>query len=125
MNYSLLISLCLGWLVAPTSAQPPAGAGANFVDKAQEAGLNFVNVFGGLKAKRYLLETTGSGVAWVDYDRDGYPDLFLVNGTTIEGFPGGQEPTNRLFHNNRDGTFTDVTVKAGLTHTGWGQGVCV
>ena len=96
----------------------------SFVDVAAKAGINFVNVSGSDKAKRYLLETTGSGVAWIDYDRDGYPDLFLVNGTTVEGFPPGEAPTNRLFHNNRDGTFTDVTAKAGLLHSGWGQGVC-
>jgi enediyne biosynthesis protein E4 len=98
---------------------------AYYVDVAQQAGINFVNVFGGLKEKRYLLETTGSGVAWIDYDRDGYPDLFLVNGTRIGGFPSAEKPTNRLYRNNRDGTFSDVTAKAGLLHTGWGQGVCV
>jgi len=52
-------------------------------------------------------------------------DIFHVNGTTLEGFPSDQAPTNHLYHNNHDGTFTDVTVKAGLVATGWGQGVCV
>jgi enediyne biosynthesis protein E4 len=125
MSFLSFISLLASWLVSATPARSMAPPKAAFVDKAREAGLNFVNVFGGTKAKRYLLETTGSGVAWIDYDRDGYPDLFLVNGTTLEGFPSGHEPTNRLFHNNGDGTFTDVTVKAGLAHSGWGQGVCV
>lgn len=99
--------------------------GVSYVEVSRQTGLNFQNVFGAAARKRYLLETTGCGVAWIDYDRDGYPDIFLVNGTTIEGFPSGQAPSNRLFHNKGDGTFTDVTVKAGLIHSGWGQGVCV
>ncbi len=119
----LLLSLLLG-LTTQKSVHRPAGH-VTFRDVARQAGINFVNVFGGAKAKRYLLETTGSGAAWIDYDRDGYPDLFLVNGTTIEGFQPDQAPTNRLFHNNHDGTFTDMTAKAGLLHSGWGQGVCV
>jgi hypothetical protein len=102
-----------------------SGPGVSYVEVSRQAGLNFQNVFGATEKKKYLLETTGCGVAWIDYDRDGYPDLFLVNGTTLEGFPPGQGPTNQLFHNNRNGTFTDVTKKAGLYHSGWGQGVCV
>src|SRR5439155_1553174 len=72
----LLLSLLLR-LTTQTSVHRPAGH-VTFRDVAQQAGINFVNVFGGAKAKRYLLESTGSGVAWIDYDRDGYPDLFLV-----------------------------------------------
>jgi len=121
--FGLLLSLLLG-LTTQKSVHRPADH-ITFRDVARQAGINFVNVFGGAKAKRYLLETTGSGAAWIDYDRDGYPDLFLVNGTTIEGFQPDQAPTNRLFHNNHDGTFTDMTAKAGLLHSGWGQGVCV
>ena len=82
-------------------------------------------IFGGEHKNKYLLETTGCGVAFYDYDNDGWLDIFLVNGTRLEGFPPGQEPTNRLYKNNRDGTFTDVTAQAGLVHSGWGQGVCV
>jgi hypothetical protein len=99
-------------------------AAVSYVEVSREAGLDFQNVFGAQERKRYLLETTGCGVAWIDYDGDGFPDLFLVNGTTLEGFPSGQAPTNRLYHNNGNGTFTDVTAKAGLLHSGWGQGVC-
>jgi enediyne biosynthesis protein E4 len=98
---------------------------ANFIDIAEKAGLTMTNIFGGKDTKRYIIETTGTGVAIFDYDNDGWPDIFLVNGTTLEGFPTGKAPTNHLYRNNHDGTFTDVTAKAGLTATGWGQGVCV
>jgi len=64
-------------------------------------------------------------VAIFDYDNDGWPDIFIVNGTKLEGFPADQGPTNHLYHNNHDGTFSDVTERAGLAHTGWGQGVCI
>jgi len=109
----------------PQSPVPLSPLGVNFVNVAKEAGLNVKTIFGGEHKNKYLLETTGCGVAFYDYDNDGWLDIFLVNGTRLEGFPAGQEPTNRLFKNNRDGTFTDVTVKADLIHSGWGQGVCV
>src|SRR3984893_5734934 len=98
---------------------------AYFTDKAKEAGLTMMNVFGGELSKKYIIETTGTDVAIFDYDNDGWPDIFIVNGTKLEGFPAGKAPTNHLYHNNHNGTFTDVTDKAGLAHTGWGQGVCV
>jgi len=103
----------------------PAGSIAYFTDVAEKAGLHMKNVFGGVDTKKYIIETTGTGVAIFDYDNDGWPDIFLVNGTTLEGFPAGKEPTNHLYRNNHDGTFTDVTAKAGLVASGWGQGVCV
>jgi len=102
-----------------------ASVGVNFVNVAKESGLKAATIFGGAHKNKYLLETTGCGVAFYDYDNDGWLDIFLVNGTRLEGFPPGQAPTNRLFKNNRDGTFTDVTAKAGLAHSGWGQGVCI
>ncbi|HXG34626.1 MAG TPA: CRTAC1 family protein [Bryobacteraceae bacterium] len=97
-----------------------------FVNVAREAGLRAKTIFGDEKRNRYLLETTGCGVAFFDYDNDGWLDIFLVNGTRFEAkWPPDRAPTNRLYKNNRDGTFTDVTVEAGLVRTGWGQGVCV
>ncbi len=90
-----------------------------------KSGLNAKTIYGGEHKNRYLLETTGCGVAFFDYDHDDWLDIFLVNGSRIEGFPKGQEPICHLFKNNRDGTFTDVTAKAGLARTGWGQGCCV
>ena len=99
--------------------------GVSFINVAKESGLNVKTIFGGEHKNKYLLETTGCGVAFYDYDNDGWLDIFLVNGTRLEGFPSGNEPTSHLFKNNRDGTFTDVTAKAGVAHSGWGQGCCV
>jgi hypothetical protein len=101
-----------------------AGLGIQFVNVAREAGLHAKTIFGADKNK-FLLETTGCGCAFVDYDNDGWLDIFLVNGTRFETkWPPGQAPVSRLYKNNRDGTFTDVTLKAGVARTGWGQGVC-
>ena len=120
------------WLQDPASAQQKTSSletksdiGVSFLNVAREAGLNAKTIFGGEHKNKYLLETTGCGVAFYDYDNDGWLDIFLVNGTRLEGFPAGSEPTSRLFRNNRDGTFTDVTIKAGVAHSGWGQGCCV
>jgi len=106
---------------------PVAGAplGFSFVDVAQESGFHAKTIFGGEHKNRYLLETTGCGVAFYDFDHDDWIDVFLVNGTRLEGFPKGSEPISRLFKNNRDGTFTDITAKSGMVRSGWGQGCCV
>lgn len=95
-----------------------------FIDTAKSAGLAAPNYNGGSKQKLYIIESTGSGIAVFDYDNDGFPDIFMVNGTKLEGSVSGLA-TNHLFRNNRNGTFTDVTRQAGLDRTGWGQGVCV
>ena len=102
--------------------QKPTDLGVNFVDVGSEAGLNVETIFGGEHKNKYLLETTGCGVAFYDYDNDGWLDIFLVNGWRLEGFPAGHEPASHLFKNNRDGTFTDVTAKAGLSHSRLGPG---
>ena len=106
-------------------ARPPAPPIANFVDIAEKAGLTMSEIFGGVDSKKYIIETTGTGVALFDYDNDGWLDIFIVNGTTLEAAKNGKGPTNHLYRNNHDGTFTDVTAKSGLAASGWGQGVCV
>jgi hypothetical protein len=119
-------------VVVPASAhaqqsRPPSPVNpvANFTDEAEKAGLTMQEIFGGIATKKYIIETTGTGVAIFDYDNDGWPDIFLANGTRLERPADGAAPTSHLYHNNHDGTFTDVTAKAGLAATGWGQGVCV
>ena len=101
---------------APKGAFSPVTGtplGVQFVDVAKEAGLNVETIFGGEHRNKYLLETTGCGCAFFDYDQDDWLDIFLVNGWRLEGFPKGHEPVCHLFKNNRDGTFTDVTIEGG------------
>jgi hypothetical protein len=97
----------------------------NYVDFASQAGLTTRTVLTGHESKDFLLSTTGGGIALFDYDNDGWLDIFIVNSWGLSRFPKGEEPTNHLYRNNRDGTFTDVTAKANLVRSGWGQGVCV
>src|SRR5215471_17144964 len=128
LRWLLFLGLC-AWLsmqLARSATQGSAQAQtkrpapiAHFTDIAAKAGLTAPVVFGGESAKKYIIETTGTGVAIFDYDNDGWPDIFVVNGTKLEGYAAGKGPTSHLYHNNHDGTFTDVTEKAGLTHTGW------
>jgi enediyne biosynthesis protein E4 len=99
--------------------------GVQFLDVARESGLNAKTIYGAENKNKYLLETTGCGVAFYDYDQDGWLDIFLVNGWRLENFPSGDGPTCHLFKNNRDGTFTDVTARAGVGKRGWGQACCV
>ncbi len=96
-----------------------------FVDIAAQAGLDFRHVAGGRTGKDYILEVTGSGVAIFDYDEDGRQDIFLVNQTLWHADDTQEPPTSRLFRNLGDLRFRDTTREAGLTHSGWGQGVCV
>jgi len=109
----------------PLPRLPPSGLpfDAHFVDVASAAGLHAPTIYGGVDSKKYILESTGCGCAFIDYDNDGWMDLFLLSGTRLEGAPAGA--TNRLYKNNRDGTFTDVTEKAGLGDVGWASAVCV
>ncbi len=115
--------LGLGLAMGPgASSQGAAPPGFAFTNIAREAGLSAVTVFGGERGNRYLLETTGCGVALFDYDNDGRLDIFVVNGTTLEGFPKGDAPISHLYRNKGDGTFEDVTARAGVGVSGWGQG---
>ena len=121
---ALLVPLIIevSYSVTLRAAQPARIA--DFEDFAEKAGLTMQTVFGGVDTKKYIIETTGTGVAIFDYDNDGWPDIFIVNGTTLKEPSADKAATNHLYRNNHDGTFTDVTAKAGLTATGWGQGVC-
>jgi hypothetical protein len=97
-----------------------------FTDITAAAGLaGAINISGSPDDKQFILEEMGCGAAFFDYDHDGWLDIFLVNGTSLDPKVRDARPTSYLFHNNRDGTFTDVTAKAGLTHSGWGQACCV
>src|SRR3979409_1879221 len=102
---SAWLSLCLAISPAVISDHPPkTGAApiAHFADVAAKAGLTATVVFGGESAKKYIIETTGTGVAILDFDNDGWPDIFIVNGTKLEGFPAGKAPTSHLYRNNHD-----------------------
>ena len=99
-----------------------AGYEIRFTDAARSSGLTTPMVYGGAKEKKYILETTGSGVALIDYDGDGWTDIFLVNGSTLD--ESAPRPTNHLYRNLKNGKFEDVTAKSGLGRSGWGQGVC-
>src|SRR3954447_25935487 len=98
---------------------------ANFHDVAASAGLKAQNVYGGLTNKDFILETTGNGVAILDYDGNGRNDVFLVNGTRFGSSGPPPDSLSSLFHNEGGGHFTNVTARSGLTQAGWGQGVCV
>jgi enediyne biosynthesis protein E4 len=112
---TILVSIFL----APAQREMP-----RFIDAAQRAGLTAKNYSGGELKKKYIVEMNGSGLGFIDYDRDGYPDLFIVNGKPPEGNESLSDATNHLYHNNHDGTFKDVTQAAGVLSSGWGQGVC-
>jgi len=134
MGMGTAFSLGSQWLLAqglsthrakPLPRSAPSGRPfhARFVDVAHDAGLRAPVIYGGLQQTKYIVETTGCGCAFIDYDNDGWMDIFILSGTRLEGPPDGA--TNRLYKNNRDGTFTDVTKKAGLHSVGWACGVCV
>ena len=111
--------------VRPQPRGKPSGLPfhSRLTDVAAQAGLKEPIVYGGLQSKSYIIEVVGCGVAFFDYDNDGWLDILVLNGTRLEGAPPGV--SNRLYKNNRDGTFTDVTEKAGLTRTGWASAVTV
>ena len=135
-----LLPLCLAALlpsalraqgVASSNAQPVKAVQssglpwhAGFSDAAGELGLDLEFTYGGTEAKRYIIESNGSGLAFVDYDGDSKLDAFLVNGSRLEGFPGGDAPSNRLYRNVGEDGFEDVTASSGLRRSGWGSAVC-
>ncbi|MDE0126184.1 MAG: CRTAC1 family protein [Bryobacterales bacterium] len=99
--------------------------GVRFEDVARQAGLTDTVYYGSSEQVQYIVEANGCGVAFYDYDNDGWLDVFLLNGTRLGGLPPGATATNRLYRNNRDGTFTDVTRDAGLVRSGWANSVCI
>ncbi len=111
--------------VRPQPRGKPSGRPfqARFTDVAAQAGLTQPIVYGGVDSKSYIIEVVGCGVAFLDFDNDGWLDLLVLSGTRLADAP--PDATNRLYKNNRDGTFTDVTERAGLTRTGWASAVTV
>lgn len=105
------------------AVQLPSNA-VRFVDVSAHTGVTHAAICGDNDKKTYLIETLGTGLALIDYDNDGYPDLFTVNASQLKGFTKGQEPINHLYRNTGNGMFVDVTAAAGLAKSGWGQGVC-
>ena len=115
--------LCFSYLIPKLADAQNAQAGVQFVDVTAKAGIHFVHNNGAF-GKKFLPETVGPGVAFIDYDNDGWPDIFLVNGADWPGHVT-KHTTPKLYHNNQDGTFTDVTHKAGLDVELYGIGVAV
>ena len=120
---ALAPALIPGGLRAAVPAQKSAAPFSRFVDVAQAAGLTEPIIYGEPDSFTYIIESMATGCAFFDYDNDGWMDIFILGGRTLAGTPPGSG--NRLYHNNRDGTFTDVTAKSGLSDPGWAQGVCV
>ncbi len=116
------------WLLAPWVLAGGNSAGLPLFDEvAGEAGLGAFRDVCGSRRKEYLVETVGSGVAVFDYDGDGLPDILLISGSRfgLPPHPRLPAPSSRLYRNNGDGTFSDVTYASGLVNTGWGMGVAV
>src|SRR5262249_45433582 len=106
------------------ASKKPPDREISFTDVTDQSHIHFQHV-NGTSGKFFYPETIGSGCGFIDYDRDGWPDIILVNGDYWPGqaVPGGMHPTLALYHNNRDGTFTDVTAQAGLSISLYGMGV--
>lgn len=109
----------------PPLPSPRAAKGVGYDDITASSGLSRFRHIAGDPLKPYIPETTGSGVALLDYDNDGWLDIYLVNALSTQARKGqAAPPAAALFHNNGDGTFTDVTLKAGVGNNRWGAGVC-
>jgi hypothetical protein len=113
--------------LGPAPRRAPSGRAfpVSFVNIAGEAGLKMRSTSGSETSKKYIIEANGSGVAFIDYNNDGREDIFLVNGSRLEGFADQVAPTNHLYRNEGGGKFRDVTSDAGVGRSGWGNGVCV
>jgi hypothetical protein len=116
-------ALLSGSLRAALPIAKPTPTFSRFVDVAHAAGLTDTMIYGEQDSFTYIVESMATGCAFFDYDNDGWMDIFIPGGRRLENTP--PEAGNRLYKNNRDGTFTDVTAKAGLLGSGWAQGVCV
>jgi enediyne biosynthesis protein E4 len=125
-SFPLFAFLCVSvpqwWMLLLLSAT--AAAQVHFRDVTAQAGIQFTHNNGAF-GKKWLPETMGPGCAFIDYDNDGYPDILLINGQDWPGHPHTGATTLKLYHNNRDGTFTDVTRRAGLSVPMYGLGVAV
>jgi enediyne biosynthesis protein E4 len=124
MQLAKLCSLAVLTLLSVSSLFAQKASAIHFTDITQAAGIRFVHNNGAF-GKKYLPETLGPGCAFIDYDGDGYPDIVLVNGQDFAGHPKSPRTTLKLYHNNRNGTFTDVTAKSGLAISMYGMGVAV
>jgi hypothetical protein len=129
VNKTLYVIVALGLLQSMT--REPGAWPVTFVDVADRAGLHAPSIYGGVDRKRFIIETNGAGVAFVDYDNDGWPDALVLNGVRLkegtrqtETYAPDAAPKSHLYHNNHDGTFSDVTARSGLNTVGWASGVC-
>ena len=109
--------------VLPASSTDPAAGRVRFTDVTAASGITFVNATGDPDRKDYIFEVKGGGVGALDYDNDGWVDLVFSRGSSVERWRKGENPGPVLYRNRGDGTFEDVTTKAGLTRGGWGVGV--
>src|SRR5579883_965390 len=123
-RFSTALAILLSAIVFASTMARAQGSGAHFTDITQQSGIHFVHNNGAF-GKRYMPETLGPGCAFIDYDNDGYPDIIMVNGADWPGHPKSGRTTPKLYHNNGNGTFTDVTAKAGLAISLYGLGVAV
>jgi hypothetical protein len=130
----ILARAAIVFAAALTLLQPapqPNAWPVSFVDVAERAGLRATSIYGGVDRKRFIIETNGAGVAFIDYDNDGWVDALVLSGVRlqqgtreIEKYAPGAAPTSHLYRNNRDGTFADVTERSRLRLVGWASSVC-